>query len=57
MTELDLLIKFWEAKLKFDRYLMEPSVVVTIESTIKYLKKLKGESDGAEKGTGDSQRD
>ena len=51
MTELDLLIKFWEAKLKFDRYLMEPSVVVTIESTIKYLKKLKGESDGAEKST------
>ena len=50
MTELDGLIRFWEAKLKHDRYLMSLTDIVMVESTVKYLKKLKGESNGTRKG-------
>lgn len=33
-------IQFWEAKLRCDRGLFEPSTVVQIESTVSFLKKL-----------------
>ena len=37
MTELEGCIQFWKAKLAHDSYLMEPSVIVGIQNTIKYL--------------------
>lgn len=40
MTELEGCIQFWESKLKHDRYLMEPSVIVGIQNTVKYLEEL-----------------
>ena len=40
MTELEGLIRFWEATIKGAWFLLEPSVKVHIENTIKYLKEL-----------------
>lgn len=40
MTELEGLIRFWEATLKHAWFLLEPSVKVHIENTIKHLKQL-----------------
>lgn len=38
--QLEGVIAFWEAKLQV-KYLLDPSTVVLIELTIKYLKELK----------------
>lgn len=46
MTELAGLRRFWEATLKSDGCLLEPSVRVHIENTIKYLKKLEARDAG-----------
>lgn len=54
--ELELLIRFWEAKLKFDQFLVEPSTVVSVEATIRYLKKFQGGSNGSKKSTGIGER-
>ena len=40
MTSLEGCISFWESKLFHDKYLLEPSTIVLIENTIKFLKKL-----------------
>ena len=40
MTDLEGLIRFWEAILLNSRWIMEPSIQVHIETTIKLLKKL-----------------
>jgi len=40
MTELEGLIRFWEATLKHAWFLLEPSVKTAIENNIKYLKEL-----------------
>ncbi len=39
MEQLEGCIKFWEGKLK-DKYLLESSTEVLIESTVSYLKEL-----------------
>lgn len=47
MTELEGLIRFWEATLKHAWFLLEPSVKLGIEHTVKHLKELqtlKGET-------------
>lgn len=40
-AELDHMINFWESRLWYDRFLMEPSTVYGVERTIKFLKELK----------------
>lgn len=40
MTELEGLIRFWEATLKGAWWVLEPSVKLHIQNTIKYLKEL-----------------
>jgi len=42
MTSLEGCISFWESKLFYDKYLLEPSTIVLIENTIKFLKRLQG---------------
>ncbi|KKM08101.1 hypothetical protein LCGC14_1727270 [marine sediment metagenome] len=42
MEQIDGCINFWESKLKSEAFLLEPSVIVTIETTIKLLKVLRG---------------
>ncbi len=39
-TQLDLTIRFWESKLQYDRYLMDPATDALIQDTVKYLKRL-----------------
>lgn len=39
--ELTGCINHWEAKLRHDRHLMEPSTQGLVESTVKFLKELK----------------
>ncbi len=39
-TQLDLTIRFWESKLLYDRYLMDPATDALIQDTVKYLKRL-----------------
>jgi len=41
MTQLEGCIKHWEAVLKESSHLLSPATRAIIESTIKYLKKLK----------------
>jgi len=41
MTQLEGLIRFWEAMLKQSRFVMNPSTQAMIEATIKYLKGVK----------------
>ena len=43
MTDLEGCIRFWESKLK-DEYLLDPSVIVLIKMTIKFLKELQNDS-------------
>ena len=45
MTELQGLIRYWEAVQKQFLYLLEPSALVHIQNTIKYLKQLESEQD------------
>ena len=40
MTHLEGTIRYWQATLDNQRYMLEPSVIHHIESTIKYLKQL-----------------
>lgn len=40
MTQLEGCIQFWESTLFHNRYLLEPSTISLIESTIKFLKEL-----------------
>ncbi|GAJ16529.1 unnamed protein product, partial [marine sediment metagenome] len=40
MTELEGLIRFWEATLKHAWFLLEPSVKLNIENNIKHLREL-----------------
>ena len=40
MTDLEGTILYWRAILDGQRYLLEPSVAVHIENTIKHLKQL-----------------
>ncbi|GAI62811.1 unnamed protein product, partial [marine sediment metagenome] len=40
MTELEGLIRYWESVQKQFSYLLEPSALVHIQNTIKYLKQL-----------------
>jgi len=40
MTELEGLIRYWESVQKEFSYLLEPSALVLIQNTIKYLKQL-----------------
>lgn len=40
MTELEGLIRFWESTLRLNRFVMGPSVIAHVESTIMYLKQL-----------------
>jgi len=46
MTELEGLIRFWEATLKGAWWVLEPSVKVAMENTIKYLKELQSQKGG-----------
>ncbi len=41
LLHIDYCIKAWESKLRNDRFLMEISMGVVVESTIKHLKRLK----------------
>ncbi|MBA7543138.1 hypothetical protein ES705_35465 [subsurface metagenome] len=41
MSEIDNLIRFWEAALSQGRLLMNPSTIVLVEQTIKALEELK----------------
>ncbi len=38
--QLELTIRFWEAKLQYDRYLMDTATDALIQDTVKYLKRL-----------------
>jgi len=46
MTELEGLIRFWEATLERAWFLLDPSVKLHIENTIKYLKELQAKERG-----------
>lgn len=39
-VELEFSLKFWRNKLKWDRYLMSPSTIFRVESTVKLLEEL-----------------
>ncbi|MBA7584443.1 hypothetical protein ES708_26397 [subsurface metagenome] len=47
MTELEGLIRYWEAVQKQSLYLLEPSALVHIQNTVKYLKQLLEEEQDA----------
>jgi hypothetical protein len=47
MTELEGLIRYWEAVQKQFLYLLEPSALVHIQNTVKYLKQLLEEEQDA----------
>jgi len=36
---VESLIRFWESKLQYDKFLMEPSTTVMVEATVRELKK------------------
>ena len=38
--QLELTIRFWESKLQYDHYLMDPATDALIQDTVKYLKHL-----------------
>ncbi len=40
MTDLEGIIRYWQAILDNQRYMLEPSVIHHIESTVKHLKQL-----------------
>jgi len=40
-AELENCINFWEGEFFYHRYLMEPSTLVFVESTIQHLKELR----------------
>jgi hypothetical protein len=40
VTEIEGLIRFWEAKLKYNRAYFSPSEAAMIERTVKLLKEL-----------------
>ena len=40
MTDLEITINYWQSILDLQRYLLEPSVQLHIERTIKHLKQL-----------------
>lgn len=46
MTELEGLIRFWEATVKGAWFLLDPSVKLHMENTIKYLKELQSKQGG-----------
>lgn len=46
VRDLARLISFWEGKLQYDRYLMNPSVIELIRQTVMSLKELKELKEG-----------
>ena len=49
MTELEGCIRYWENKLEKMKAYLSPSEEALIESTIKFLKKLKEKTNGSHK--------
>jgi hypothetical protein len=39
-VKLEVAIRFWEIKLQYNKFFLDPSMVVVLEETIKYLKRL-----------------
>jgi len=39
-SELKVLQRFWESKLQYDRFLLEPATLYMIEATVRAIKEL-----------------